>query len=378
MNTASARAYNEAFLDRISTSDGMNKTAAYQGGVLRDRIREDSFMAKILPVQPITAAECQESMNNDTLIKIDHIEPNSRAMSCTFRGNAPSVVIRGNKVATTFFKLETQHYEKNEAEILAYPYQITQWIEKNTASDIQAIRDRYMLLHAEACVQLMQYQHNGDAYVKLTGATASAETTTQYSAMKSAAVVSGASDTSDGFLAINKEDFASLMQLFPGNDGRALEGSILLMTSTDSLEIAKWQMNDVGSAVVGQTVVEGFKYDTLFGYPFVKTIKTDILRRGNIYAFTKPEFLGFCYLLQKVRFFMERVGDRFQFWAWEYFGASFAQVEAIKKLEGYSSSVTPTATTGTPVMHKPKAEDVIGPTNNQAGQGNWYPKLTQY
>ena len=84
----SAEMVNSLFVEKLGTEEGRSKIAAYGGGVIRDHLRETSFARKVLPPQPVTPEECQVSTEHDGLVKIEELEPESRAMVVDFRGSA--------------------------------------------------------------------------------------------------------------------------------------------------------------------------------------------------------------------------------------------------------------------------------------------------
>ena len=81
----SASEINSGFVEQLDTQ-GTTKTAAESLNFIRDRIREGSFADMIIPNQRVVRGDLQRSTEHDTLVKIVDVEPNSRAMSMSFRG----------------------------------------------------------------------------------------------------------------------------------------------------------------------------------------------------------------------------------------------------------------------------------------------------
>ena len=73
--SAPAQVLTELFAQRLESPEGKEKIAEYGGNYIRDRLREVSFARKIIPTQPVTRADCQRSVNHDTLVKIVDVEP---------------------------------------------------------------------------------------------------------------------------------------------------------------------------------------------------------------------------------------------------------------------------------------------------------------
>jgi hypothetical protein len=97
-------------------------------------------------------------VNHDTLVKIVDIEPNSKAMSMSFRGQPTARFIRAPRFEIPFFTISSEKFEKTEQELLAYEMPITKIIEENSVKDIQEIEDRQFLIYIEAAVQAMQLE----------------------------------------------------------------------------------------------------------------------------------------------------------------------------------------------------------------------------
>ncbi len=166
-----ARVLTEMFSTKLGSAEGKEKIAEYGGSYIRDRLREVSFARKILPPENVTRADCQRSVNHDTLVKIVVVEPRSRAMSITFRGQPTARFIRGPKAEIAFFTISSEVFQKTEQEMLAYEMPITKIIEENSVKDIQEIEDREFTIHVEAAVQALQVEANGGTPTALSRAT---------------------------------------------------------------------------------------------------------------------------------------------------------------------------------------------------------------
>jgi len=112
---APARVINELFTQRLGTTEGKEKTAEYAGSYIRDKLREVSFARKIVPPEQVTRVDCQRSVNHDTLVKIVDVEPQSRAMAMTFRGQPTARLIRGARAEVPFFTISSEVFQKNRA-----------------------------------------------------------------------------------------------------------------------------------------------------------------------------------------------------------------------------------------------------------------------
>jgi hypothetical protein len=366
---------NEAFIQKLGSAEGKEKTAEYGGSYIRDRLREVSFARKVVPPEQVTRADCQRSVNHDTLVKIVDVEPKSRAMAITFRGAPSARFIRGPKAEVAFFTISSEMFQKTEQELLAYEMPITKIIEENSVKDIQEIEDREFLIHVEAACQALQTEANGGVATALDYAHVFAGTVVEFSIIKGElARTAGTNDAT--VRPLQRPDIVNLFKLL---DGNRLRCERLLMTEVDWDDLLQWTVEDFGDRIQSETAVDGYKYNTVLGRPYIRTIKTDILRPGNIYAFTKPEFFGKFYVLNNTKFYIDKVANTITFQAWEDIAMSVINIAAVRKLELYSADANPSTDAQTLLSHfVPVDEDQLGSVNNRVDSGLKFPQVTQF
>lgn len=375
MSGVSPRVLNDLFNSRLNTTEGKEKLAQYGGSYIRDRLREVSFVRKILPPEQVTRTDCQRSVNHDTLVKIVDIEPQSRAMALTFRGQPTARFIRGEKAEIGFFTISSEMFQKTEQELLAYEMPITKVIEENSVKDIQEIEDREFLLHIEAAVQALQTEANGGSATSLSSITVQAGTVVEFSVRKGELARAAVSATA----VVQPLQRVDVVQLFKLLDGNRLRAERILMTEVDWDDILQWTVEDNGDKIQSETTVDGYKYNTLLGRAYIRTIKTDILRPGNLYVFTKPEFFGKFYILNNTKFYIDKIANMITFQAWEDIGMGVLNIAAVRKLELYSADANPTTDTQSLLANFiPTAEDELGAVNNRVESGLKFPQVVQF
>ncbi len=341
---------NQLFTAHLSTAEGKEKVAAKAQSYVRDKLRENSFARKILPPKMVQPSECQRSVNHDTLVFIDEIEPNSRAMSMTFRGQPTSRLISGERYEIAFYTISSERFEKPEQELLAYRMPITKVIEDNSVKDIQEIEDYRFLVHIDAAVTATGYVVRGEQATD-------------------DATENGAGNGLRG--TIQKGD---LVKLFKQLDGRRRRLEKVLMNEEDWDDVMLWTVEDFGDSVASKVIVEGYTYDKILGRLVVRTIKTDILETGNIYGFTSPEWIGKFLILNSTKFYLDKVANLIMFQAWEDIGIGIGNVASIAKLELYNGQGG-----GDDSSDSLIAESAVGTTvYNQAADGVTYPAISQY
>jgi hypothetical protein len=370
-----ARVLNELFTQKLGSAEGKEKMAEYGGSYIRDRLREVSYARKVLPPEQVTRTDCQRSVNHDTLVKIVDIEPQSRAMSISFRGEPTARFIRGDRAEAAFFTITSEKFQKTEQELLAYEMPITKIIEENSVKDIQEIEDREFTIHIEAAVQALQQEANGGVATELSRTTVNAGTCVEFSIIKGELAKAASADDATP-RALQRPDLVRLFKLL---DGSRLRSERMLMTEVDWDDVLQWTVEDFGDRLQSETAVDGYKYNTLLGRAYIRTIKTDILRPGNIYCFTKPEFFGKFYVLNNTKFYIDKIANMITFQAWEDISMLVANIAAVRKLELYSGDANPSTDAGGLLTNFiPKSEESLGALNNRVSAGLKFPQVSQF
>jgi hypothetical protein len=365
---------NDLFAQKLDSADGKEKVAEYAGTYIRDRLREVSFARKIVPPQMVTKADCQRSVNHDTLIKIVDIEPKSKAMALTFRGQPTARFITANRAEVAFFTIASEKFEKTEQELLAYEMPVTKIIEDNSVKDIQEIEDREWLVHVEAAVQALQTDANGAA-TALHFTTVQAGTVIEFAARKGELARVATTGTAVS-LPIQRPDFVNLYKML---DTNRLRAEVVLMTEGDWDDILQWTVEDFGDKLQSETTTDGYKYNLILGRSYVRTIKTDILRAGNVYCFTKPDFFGKFYVLNNTKFYIDKIANLITWQSWEDIAVAVINIAAVRKLELYSGDANPTTDVeGLLTSVTPVAEEDLGAENNKVESGLHYPDVEVY
>lgn len=294
MEGLDAQTFNNLFIERLDTVEGIQKTAAGGAAFVRSKIREIGFGRRILPPESVTRADLTRSTAHDTLIKIVDIEHDSLAKAVNFAGEADERYIQGKRYALPFFKIESEKFVKSEGELLAYDYPITKVIEENSVKDIQRVEDIQFINYADAAVAITG---------KLLVSTATAA------------------------------DRTELNSLFKMIDFDKLTVGTVLMNTVDYDDYMIQPATEVGSPLASEITVEGYKYQTIMNRKLVVTNKTDIIIPGEIYAFTEPAYLGNFFILNDVKFWIKKEADLVIWKTWEYIAEGFGNIKSIAKIE---------------------------------------------
>lgn len=396
MSTVPNEVLNDLFAQRLDSHAETEKLAALGGDWIRDRLREESFTRKILPPKTVTRADLQVSTQHDTLVKIVEIEPDSKAMTMAFRGEPTAKYIEGKRFEVPFHTVGSERYEKTEEELMAYTMSIVEVIKKNVVMDIQEVEDHTFLTHCEAAVQSLQKEANSVAFTAQFNDTTSctafnviAGTCVEVSKVKANDVIfqSAAANAAAGVIEslevpLQKDDLAKLFKTFPGDGGRGsrLKADRFLISDTDFEDISTWTSSDVADMAEG-TTVEGFKGNKLLGRSYIRTLKTDILRPGNIYAYAEPKYFGGFMILNKTKFYADKRRNRISWEAWETIGMYIGNVAGVRKLELYAASSDDKSGTSNATIltaRAPKDEADLGQRNNLVTEGQTFPSVSGF
>ncbi len=289
-----ASTFNNLFISKLDTSDGLEKAAQAGGAFVRERLREVSFTRGIIPPEYVTKADCQISVNHDTLVKICSIEPQSNAAVVNFRGKAYERYIEGDRYEVPFFKVESEKFKKNEAELLAYDYPVTKVIEENSVKDIQKAEDGKFIEFTDAVIAA-----NGKDITPAAAGPATSE---------------------------------NLVKLFKALDTDELAVGTILMHKADWDDFMTQEGAIIGSPLASEILVNGYKYNTILGHKLVVTIKSSIVTPGDIYIFTDPKYLGNFYILNDTKFYIEKRADMVSWQTWEYVAMGYGNLRACAKM----------------------------------------------
>lgn len=376
-----AQLFNESFFDRAGSQQGRDKIAEYGGTYIRDRLREECFVDKLIPPQDVTKRDCQRSTNHDTLVRVRDIEPNSRAMAITFRDQPRARYIQGKRYEIPFYTITSERFEKVEQELLAYEMPVTKIIEDNSIKDMHEIKDREFLIHMESAVQAMQEGVAGESGNSLSGSLMGFNSTNLRNGdVDPLRVTKGEgayARTTDDFVVqpIQRGDIVDAMNLL---DGSYLRLDRFLILETDWNDIGRLSLDDFGDKVQSEVVVDGYKYNQFQGRKFTRTIKSRLLRKGNIYGMTTPDFIGDSYVLNHVKFYIDKIVNLFVWQAWMDVGLGIGNIASFCKLELYSGSVTQGATDTGFAAKRPVSEEGLEFVNNRVDDGLTFPQVSSF
>ncbi len=289
-----AESINELFLQKLNSKEGIDKVAQAASSFIRSKIREVSFARKIVNPEYVTQADCQRSVQHEGLVKIIDIEPDSNAQIINFRGDPPTDYIAGERFEIPFFAVASDDFQKTEEELLAYEMPLTDVIEKNSIKDIQKQEDTAWVTKYDAAI-----------------ATDPANQTS--------------AETLDTDGSIKKSSFVTLFDMLDGNE---LKTDVLLMNSKTFNKLLLYNATSVGDQVGAEQYVNGFTYSTLFGRKLVVTNKISLVG-DTIYGFAAQEYFGKFFILNDLKFWVDKKRNIITWGAYETIGAGIGNSKSV-------------------------------------------------
>jgi len=261
----SAVQFNESFLEKISSVQGQAELTEAGRQYVKTELQEAAFSRAIIPQEPITTADCQRNVNDNSLYLIRDIEPDAAAVGVDNLGEPDGQYVKGERYIIPIVNFVTKRFQITVEDLRAYQYKITKRIEDKSVPVLEKLEDTFFLRLVGAAVGV---------------ATAGAEK-----------AVDSVGTTA---LTIAQTDFVKIKNTLAsginqGDAKRKEVGCILMCQEAfESAVILPGAGDDFGK----DRVLNGITSDTLYGTKIVKTIKSDLLPVGHMFAFTTPDFLG--------------------------------------------------------------------------------------
>jgi hypothetical protein len=295
----------DAELDEAGNGN-LTKIAASASKMLRTQLREEGFLRKIIPVQPISNEDLDRVVEHDRPVRIEDMEPNSKgAATLPFNVSNDAQFFFGRKFLVEFFVIKTPKFIKSIHELRTYNMDLREVITENALKDIQTEEDAQFVNLCDFIVG-----PNPDEASNVT-------VITQYH------TISGG---------IERNTYPEIKKFL---EKQRLNNGVFLLNRNTAKEFEKWTRDEVGGDLAQDIYREGLKAlqtATIMGVPHIFTIKDELVPDNVFYLFTEPNFLGRFYQLQDVTMYVEKKEDQLCFGASECIGFSIANVLGVHKV----------------------------------------------
>lgn len=293
---------NELFYKALQSNDGAmkQKVAAASDLYIRDKIRESSFLRKILPPEPITKEECDRVPSREGgrpgIQKVIDLERDAEAMSLPFNAESDNEYIRGESVGIKFHKISSKEYEISEGDLLSYSMPITKVIEKNALMAVEKREDGTFI---DQCDKLVTHTGKFFDFVTSEPYLTSRILTTGYNLLES---------------------------------GDQLQCSAVLMNRSCWNDLMGNGRQEFDSKAY-DVLVNGLTEESLHGKRIFITNKTDLVPHNELWFFTAPEFLGKFYALTDTKLWVETRAEFLKYKIWEYIGVGLINTKSVARVK---------------------------------------------
>lgn len=287
--------FNQLFLERIQTTDGIQKVAGAMNSFIRMKVRELGLARRIINPAYVTKDDLKPRTDSDTLEFIADKEVDSEAYTASFGGTVGAHAIKGIRVAIPLWKIMSPKFRINEESLLAFSYPVTKIIEENSLKDIYKQEDLALITLAEA------------------------------------AVASTGNVSDHVATGLTKAKLMGLLNVMVQDENSGSPVTIL-MNETNWNELLTADAQVISNDLAKEILINGYPYTTAFGKRLVLTRKTSVVPVNTVYAFAGEEWLGHLLLLGDMKFFIKTEHGEIEFGIRETLGMSIINIHSCAKM----------------------------------------------
>ncbi len=310
------KADTETFIKELG-GPNQAKVADAAGLFIAEKLRERSFARQVMTPRQVTRYDLQVSEDHDQLVFIDEKEVRTApAKAINFKAEPDANYVTTPRYTIPIFEISSDLYAKKEIELLASTQPVTKIIEENTVREIEEVEDTFFLKYADA------------AAANATGGSNLITFST------------GAGGT------LTKGALKALMNRILRN---RLKCSTVLMSAITFNDFLTMTYQDLGSDLLKEVTIEGYKYFNFGGVKLIVSIKDSLFLHptvgvdgnaiggGNpaahmIYGFADEKALGRFLVLDQTKFGVRKVFNTIEWMGWEYIGMGFGNSNGIARV----------------------------------------------
>lgn len=288
------------------------KLADAAGLFIAQKLRERSFARQILTPRTVTRYDLQVNANNDQLYyRAEKEVATAPAKAINFRAEPDAEYITTRRFDIYIFEIASKLYAKKEIELLASTQPVTKIIEENSVREIEEVEDSFFLRYSD------------DAAANATGGS----NLISFSTGAAGALTKGALKAIKNQIARNR-----------------LICSCILMSQITFNDFLTMTYQDLGSDLLKEVTVEGYKYFNFGGVKMIVSIKDELFRHPTltvaggtqparmVYGFCDEKALGYFLILEQTKFGVRKTFNVVEFMGWEYIGLGFGNANGICRL----------------------------------------------
>lgn len=302
---------NAAFVKEIGGPNA-TKVAEAAGLYIAEKLRERAFSRQILTPRTVTRYDLKNSDEHDQLIFVDEKEINvGPAKALNFQAEPDGKYITTPRYNIPIFEISSDLWAKKEIELLASTQPATKVLEEVVVREIEEVEDGYFLKYAAAAAA------NAGNDVQVTqGAAVGARLT--------------------------KTATKTLINLI---ETKRLKCSTILMSVAMFNDILDMEWEQLGSDLLKEVTVDGYKYYNWAGRKLIVSIKDELFRSSTlapdgtagvgapqIYGFADEKALGRFLVLDSTKFGVRKVFNTVEMMGWEYIGIGIGNDKACARV----------------------------------------------
>ena len=312
---ADIKVFNDTFVDMLE--GGQEKQASVSAlQYTRNKLRENSFMEKILTPIDIANDELDKSENPELHVKWCDREPDQPAAVTVPLGTVPDgFQFSGTRYPVYFSRLMSPVFQKDVDKLRGYDYDIRQILLENSTKDLATEVDSKGLEKLNSVIGTRDTVNvnNGlglPQYISLSGGITRANLAEATKVIQRLRVPFGPMQP----------------------DGSSSKG-IMLMNNITAVDLLKLERTEVGGDEAQRAYLEGTAPAKILGINSILTIKRELVPDGTVYFFSSEEFLGKYFRLQPLTVFMETKAFFLQFFQYMNVGMSIGNPKGVCRVD---------------------------------------------
>ena len=333
-----AKLINDKFMEKIA-SGNLDKAAEVATDYTRLTLREEGLLRKILPPQTITTAELDKQLDTEEPVKIvDKEVGQPLSMTVGFATLPKNRIMKGDRYRVDFARIVSPSFFQDARRLEGYDYDIRNVFKENAVKDHMTAEDVPFFQSVNAIV-LPSAAPTGGTFAAPTGGSNVSPVTGKVQFYDFTNVWGNPNGATDGFTLSNIVDFLKIMStgFTPGGGTLGqystpirLNPDLIVMNVNTGREYLKFQHSNIGD-LSEELFKNGLTETTLLGQKHLFTIKDDIIKDGEVYAFAAPQFLGKFYELEQPTMFVDRRAFMLEWFLYSSIGASLGNCFGVSK-----------------------------------------------
>lgn len=320
---------NEQFFAKIARNgDGPQKEAADAGSdYIRETLRDEGLLRKILPMESITDADLDEVLDSDKPTKICYKEVSQPLSVSVPLATLPNnVYMNFKKFRVDFGRILTRNFVGDIRQISNYKPDIRTIFKENAIKDMMTAEDVPFFQTIRAIVSSAGTPGTlGDPSAPVGNQPSSLTGKVQYYDF------SDATKNPLGITGFSRETTTEARKILPRGYGDPAVATpirnplhLVIMNVNTLAEYAKFNRSEAGGDIAEKMLVDGVTEGTFGGVKHIGTLKDDIVKDGEAFYFAPPNHLGRSFSLESPTLFMETRAYMMEFFAYSMVGASVA------------------------------------------------------